>query len=807
MSSIGNDLSHRLEHIIETNKASLYTLSIYFSDKNLEIQEFNSVADKIIEKNSNILYLQHKNKDTITDMVYPFAGNEKTLGGSLYNRSEVVDAVNLAIKERMVTVNDPYILRNMNEEINGVVIRYPIFKGDEFQGFFVSVINMDKILEQYFSQNIYGTYNFNIMDSNNNKFFSSDKNHNGLIFTNTNVKIENISWKIIVYNKNMENNIYIMAICIFIFLNIFGSIIVASRTKSIKKSELIVSLSEVKKRLSEKNEQYEILIDGANDIIWEYNTENKKLLLSDKWSKITGYDINNTDNIDEFLSLFLDSQDISGLKKAFKSYDEKITSYLNYDFKIITSTNIVKWFYVRGKGVRNSEGKITKLLGGITDITERKKYEEQIEYIAYYDALTNLANRNLFMIKANEYLEKLDFNYDIAAIIFIDLDDFKKVNDTLGHNYGDLLLRNFAQILKSSFKKEDIIARFGGDEFIIFIPNLTDELKILDRCNKVSNYLNYPIEINDKSVNITASMGVVLIPKDGTDINILIKNADTAMYKAKELGKNKIFFFNKTIEKEVYRKAEVEKALRIALKNNEFELYYQPQYDTKTLELRGYEALLRWNSKELGAVRPDEFIKVAEKNGLIDSIGKWVLINACLQNAKWIDKGIVHVICVNVSPLQFKGDNFINSVIEALSISGLSPEYLELEITENILLDSYEKSIEILNILRHMGIKIALDDFGTGYSSIKYLKMLPCNNLKIDKSLIDDICSNKNSMAIVNGIIKLASEINMEVIVEGVETEEQLELLAKLKCNYLQGYYLSKPLNIYDLESKIFNFK
>lgn len=373
MSSIGNDLSDRLEHIIETNKTSLYTLSIYFSDKNLEVQDFNYVADKIIEKNSNILYLQHKNKDTVTDMVYPLAGNEKTLGGSLYNRSEVIDSVNLAIKERIVTVNDPYILKNMTEEINGVVIRYPIFKEDEFKGFFVSVINMDKILQQYLSKNIYGTYNFNIMDSNNNKFFSSDKNQNGLIFTTKNVKIENISWKIIVYNKDVENNLYIMAVCIFIFFNISGNILVASRKKSIKKSELIVSLNEAKKRLSEKNEEYEILIDGANDIIWEYSTENKKLFLSDRWSKITGYDINNTDNIDEFLSLFLDEHDISGVKEAFKRYEEKMTSYLNYDFKIITSTNIVKWFYVRGKGIRNSEGKITKLLGGITDITERKK--------------------------------------------------------------------------------------------------------------------------------------------------------------------------------------------------------------------------------------------------------------------------------------------------------------------------------------------------------------------------------------------------------------------------------------------------
>lgn len=800
---IGNKAIRDLEKVIETNKASLDTLMIHFSDKNITIEGFNAVSKKIIESNPNIFFLQHKDKYTYTDMVYPLEGNEKTLGRSLIDRDEVSTAVSSAIRERKVTVNDPYILRNVGEDVNGVIIRKPIFEGDDFQGFFVAVVNLDKTMQQYFSKNEYETYSFNLMDSNDKTFFSSSKTKKSKISTIMAANIEDTNWKIRISNEKRENSIYVISFLVLILLNIIWNIFIAKQARENKKNNLIEELNKVKMQLLEKNNEYELFIDGSNDIVWKFDLENNSLFLSDKWLKLTGYNLNSVDKIEEVFSSILKSSDLNIIMEAFDKYDNQITSSLSCDFKIITSTGELKWFYIRGKGLRNPEGKIRRLLGVITDITERKKHEEQIELIAYYDTLTGLPNKNLFITKTNIYLSSLDILNKRAAIIFIDLDDFKKVNDTWGHNYGDILLKAFSQILKASFREEDVVARFGGDEFIIFMPELIDESIILETCSRVLSSLNNPIEILDKKVNITASMGIVLIPNDGVDINILIKNADTAMYKAKELGKNKFLFFDKNIANEVYRRTEIERELRTAISNNEFELYYQPQYITETLELRGYEALLRWNSKEIGSVRPDEFINIAEKTNQIDLIGKWVLINACLQNSKWINKGIKNVVCVNVSPLQFQNDNFIATVKEALNISKMSPEYLELEITESTLMDSYEKNIETLNILKDMGIHIAFDDFGTGYSSIRYLKMLPCNNLKLDKTLIDDICTNSNCRAIVNGIIKLASEINMKVTVEGIETKEQLEELTLMGCDYLQGYYLGKPSCINELEKRV----
>jgi diguanylate cyclase (GGDEF)-like protein/PAS domain S-box-containing protein len=801
--AISNELNHGVEDIIQTSISSLDILAINFSSKPIDSDSFNEISHEVMGRNKNILYLQHKDKGTVTDFVCPYNGNEKTIGQSLLNRKEVADAVNLAIKERKVTVNDPYILNNMNEDIQGVVIRYPIFKGDEFDGFFVAVINFDEMIQKYLSRGIYRKYAFVLRDSTDKIFYRTDNGSRGLISQTMPIKIANVSWSLETYSRYIEFRIFGISTGIFIVLSILGNIMFSRMINSKRRVRLIEELRIVKNQLAEKNQEYELFIDGSNDITWRYDLNTKLVFLSDKWYAITGYALDEVNYIHDLLGMFLTKKDIKGIRNAFLNYEKQLAEFFYYDCKIITRLDEVKWLYIRGKGIKNSDGRTVKLVGSITDVTDRKRYEEKIEYIAYYDTLTNLLNKNYFVLESKKYLENHDFNSAKGALVFIDLDDFKRVNDTLGHNSGDQLLKVFAEVLKVGFRENDLIARYGGDEFLVLMPEIEDKFKIEEICKNVSNMLQQCIKIKDKDINVTASMGIAVIPDDGTDIDVLIKNADTAMYKAKELGKSRYFFFDKDIANELYRRSAIEEVLRTAIEKNELELFFQPQYSIDDISVRGYEVLLRLNSKVLGSVRPDEFIKIAEKTGLINSIGEWVLKKACIQNRIWIEKGISNIIAVNVSPIQFENENFLDSVKNVLRSSKLDPKYLELEITESILLSSYEKNIGTLNELRNMGIKIALDDFGTGYSSIKYLKMLPCNNLKLDKSLIDDMVENKYSRAIVNGIIKLASEINMEVTVEGVETKEQMEVLREMRCEYLQGYLFSKPMCLKDLEDNI----
>ncbi|PLR92832.1 GGDEF and EAL domain-containing protein [Bacillus sp. T33-2] len=425
------------------------------------------------------------------------------------------------------------------------------------------------------------------------------------------------------------------------------------------------------------------------------------------------------------------------------------------------------------------------------DVTQRKKAEKTIQLMAYHDTLTGLPNRNRFRQHLNDVLQQQENK--MLAVLFLDLDRFKIINDTKGHSVGDILLQKVAKRLEQAVQGDGMVSRQGGDEFIILLENL-DKPEVTKIAQRILDEFSNPIEINDQEFFVTTSIGISLFPVDGDDEETLIKNADTAMYLAKERGKNNFQFYTSQLHGLSSRKMELENGLRKALEQDQLSLYYQPQVDLETGKIIGVEALLRWKHPDHGFISPLEFIPLAEETGLIVSIGKWVLKTACEHNKAWQKLGLAAIpIAVNISVRQIQDDDFVATVKTILNETGLHPRYLELEITESIM-QNIERSTFVLNQLKDLGVKISMDDFGTGYSSLSYLKHLPIDSIKIDKSFVDDIIHHSNQGAMVKTIIDMGHNLKFKVIAEGIENQEQVDFLRKNACGVGQGYFYSPPL-------------
>ncbi|MBU3142647.1 bifunctional diguanylate cyclase/phosphodiesterase [Clostridium sp. CF012] len=561
-------------------------------------------------------------------------------------------------------------------------------------------------------------------------------------------------------------------------------------------------LNEKQAIIEKSEERYKLALEGSNDAIFEIDLITNEFFSSDKISEITGYDKDSITSLNGLLKL-VSKEDRRIAVNDFKDHISGKTLHYQSSLKIMFNGGGDKWVLIRGKCLRNKKGIATKISGSVTDISGQKDFEEKINKLKYYDILTEIPNRRLFInTLGNEIINGRDKTVK-HAVLFIDLDNFKEINDTLGHDYGDELLKEVAISLKASIRQGDLVARVGGDEFFILMKNTEDYTIISNLCEKILGVLNCEISIAGKQVYTSASIGITVFPDDGNETNILLKNADTAMYSAKYNGKAKYSFFNKNMSDIVVRRVEIEKGLRNALQNNEFEIYYQPQIDIINNKIKGFEALLRWNNSELGRISPAEFIPVAENSGLIIPMGDWIIKTAFLQSNLWKSKGYIYdTIAINLSAVQLQNDKFEENLKRIITETEVNPRFVELEITESILMKNFEKSVKLLTEIRDLGINIALDDFGTGYSSLSYLKQLPINTLKIDKSFIDNIVTNEREKAIVDGIIQLAQKIDLDVIAEGVETKEQIKLLQGIGCNQIQGYYFSKPLPADEIEEK-----
>lgn len=465
---------------------------------------------------------------------------------------------------------------------------------------------------------------------------------------------------------------------------------------------------------------------------------------------------------------------------------------------------------LRTSPIYDHEHRIIGGVGIVLDITERVNAEEKIKHQAYFDTLTDIPNRVLFKDRLEQSLAHYRRHGSIIAIMFLDLDHFKSVNDSLGHYIGDLLLVETADRLKRICREGDTVARLGGDEFVILLNELGQDPMIAAQhaetiAEKIHEVFSVSFDVGlSEPISTTSSIGIVLVSSHQQSADDLLKFADTAMYQAKKEGRNTTRFYQEEMDQWIKKRLFLENALRNATKNGELELYYQPVIEMKTKQIIGAEALLRWNHPELGIIMPDEMIQIAEESGLIVSIGEWVLREACTQFVRWRSENLrqshIDRIAINVSAVQFRQSNFVEKVIRIVAETGLVPSMLELELTESTIIDNIDTIIDKMNRLRHAGIGISMDDFGTGYSSLAYLKRLPFTTLKIDRSFVRDIMSDADDAALVETILSMASIFKLDVIAEGVETVEQFKFLEEHGCQYFQGYLCSKPVQVVQFE-------
>jgi len=425
---------------------------------------------------------------------------------------------------------------------------------------------------------------------------------------------------------------------------------------------------------------------------------------------------------------------------------------------------------------------------------ELNKNRDNMKKLAYTDYLTELPNRVAFTEMLDNVVKTIR-NEEVVAMMDIDLDNFKNINDSLGHSYGDELLIDVTYRLKQAMDENDYLARIGGDEFMLLTQNIVDTSTYEEKIKKVKNVFSYPFVLSTKEYFVTVSIGITFAPKDGKTTQNLIKNADSAMYVAKANGKNTYCYFDHSFNLKLMEKIETQSELRRAIEREEFVLFYQAQMNLETDSIVGFEALIRWEHPEKGLVQPLEFIYIAEETGLIVPIGKWVLLTACKQLKQWEDEGYTSIsMAVNLSVRQFKDRDFVQMVYDAIEETGANPNKLELEITESIALEDIEYTISTIKELQKIGISFSLDDFGTGYSSMNYLKRLPVNNLKIDKSFLDTVMEDLCDQKIVQTIISLAQNLDLSVVAEGVEKSEQEFFLKNINCDKAQGFLYSKPV-------------
>lgn len=560
----------------------------------------------------------------------------------------------------------------------------------------------------------------------------------------------------------------------------------------------------MEKKLRASEERYALATRAANDGIWDWDLVTNEIFYTARWREMLGLAAEDCHAGPQEWIDRVNPDDRERLNAAIDAHLQDLTPSLECEYRILHRDGGYRWMLCRGLALFDARSKPYRMAGSQSDITSRKRLEEQLTHKAMHDELTGLPNRVLFMDRLNVVLEQVQGHRDGgAAVMFLDLDHFKVINDSMGHSKGDALLAAFARRLEECLRPGDTVSRFGGDEFAILVngvASIEDVKKIADR---VSQSLQKPFSLGEHEFFANASIGIVFINNGKQSSEDLLRDADVAMYHSKKNGRSRYEIFHPDMREHTLNRLQKEGEIRRALKNREFVLHYQPVFALNNGLIDGFEALIRWQHPARGLLPPAEFMEVAEQSGLIIPMGEWVLHTACNQAQAWNDAaGRPLRIAVNLSPSQLAHKNLVPLVRAALHNSGLDPRLLELELTETAALQNIDHTIETLQALRNMGISIAVDDFGKGYSSMDYIKTLPSNNVKIDRSFIMELsgANSQSGLAIVSAMITMAHQLHLTVTAEGVETAEQLRLLTQLQCDQIQGYYMGKPAHPREIE-------
>lgn len=815
--------------------------------------EYYYIADRLKEQNDSKIELSQKfskqfvKTSSVTGVVTNIISAYKTLGSNkifklleekmskeygfvdgiiykeyekdeklIYKNIKVSNIVSKNIDLNKLNYNDSGLYILNNDDKNQLVIIYKLKNMDNLGEYIKIFVDMDEMVNETLNENEKKKYNLRLLCEDKTELWgykvNLEKN-----FKSFDVKVRNgqyyleIGYKNMFYLKDLAIDV-IIVLAMFILYIVMSYIffIITKKNKHIHElKEISLKLSKEVEKRKEVEEKYKLAIEASNDIIWEYDVKEKKLEFSDNWKIL--FDANQkkyVGDIFECLKGICDEEYYDILRVVIKQVSERKINNFKIELKGKYLNGQSKWIHMKGIVVVDDYNNIIKVGGAITDITENKNNEEKIKFLAYNDSLTELKNSKKF----NEDLQKSINNSInkgvIGALLFLDLDDFKKVNDILGHDYGDRLLKEMATTLCRGVDKNANVYRIAGDEFAIIINDAKDISEIEKTAKNIVDSFKGGFNILGKYIMTSVSLGISIFPVDGLNAVEIFKNADTAMYKAKEEGKGKYRFFDKLICEEIIKKVDMESKIRKAIENKEFCVYYQPKINIKNNSIAGFEALIRWYSEEYKRwVSPMEFIPVAEEAGFISELGNLVLEEVCRQLNEWERKEIkVRKVAINISPIQLNKDNFKEGLFNLLSLYNVSPKSIEVEMTETAVMQNLEKNIGILKDLINNGVSIALDDFGTGYSSLSYLLNLPINILKIDRCFIRGLDEKKLNKGLVEAIVKLAHDINLKVVAEGVETESELEILKEIDCDIVQGYYFSKPISKGEVEEFIKQF-
>ena len=563
----------------------------------------------------------------------------------------------------------------------------------------------------------------------------------------------------------------------------------------------------LQKQIQVQEQRFHDLVSGLDALVWEAEVSGEEprfLYVSPYAEKILGYPVECWYAESGFWRAHIHPDDreatLSSYRAILKEQSDSMgpSPSREVEYRMLTADGRTVWFRDQPRRVMGGMG--VCLRGVVVDLSERKALEAHLTYQASHDALTELPNRTLLLDRLSQMLSRASHHARSVAVLFLDLDRFKDINDTLGHHMGDQLLRVVAERLCALVRPGDTVARLGGDEFVVLLDDMAREQDAADCAQKILDSFNPPFrltlpEIGTREFYIGTSIGISLYPGDGKEAALLLKAADTALYRAKEGGGNTFQFFTQEMDTRAHRRLELGTALHAALERKQFVLHYQPQVELATGSVTGVEALLRWNHPQQGLVSPAEFVPVLEETGLILPVGEWVLREACAQSRVWYAAGLPALqIAVNLSARQLMQERFADTVAAVLADTGMDPQTLELEITESMLMQRAEKSIQTLHQIRALGVRLSLDDFGTGYSSLSYLRRFPLTTVKIDRSFICYLPDDRNGVSIVQAVLAIGRNLRLGVVAEGVETREQLAFLRAQGCPAMQGYLFSRPL-------------
>ncbi len=558
----------------------------------------------------------------------------------------------------------------------------------------------------------------------------------------------------------------------------------------------IISRTEVQKNLALSEERLKYALMASNEGTFDWDLKTNNLVRNDTYFTMLGYEVDEIANSTNSLIKLIHPDDKAQTLESINDLLNNKIDVLKSKFRIKKKNGDYCWILSKSLVVaRENDGSPTRIVGTQTDITTEKQHEEHLRQLASYDPLTNLPNRKYFTDILNNAISRSNRTQRSHAVLFMDLDRFKNINDSLGHTAGDLLLQFFSERLSEVLRGNDVVARLGGDEFTILLEDIESSHKAAEVSQRIIDLMNDPFDLQGHQVVVSPSIGIVLYPNHGKTTEELLKNADTAMYHAKDLGGNNYWYYTEIMNKEAHKRLELEEDIRTALKNNDFILYYQPQVDIQTGEIVGMEALVRWNRNGNGIVAPNIFIPIAEETGLIIPLGSQIIHKAAEQTSVWIkDHLLDHKVAINISARQFKQLNFLDQLKSTLDEFNLPASNIEIEITEATVMENTDEAIATMKKVKDLGITIAMDDFGTGYSSLSYLRKFPIDTLKIDMSFIRGMESSDVNKSIVQTIIDLAHTLKLNVVAEGVEHQHQTNALLNMNCDVVQGYLYSKPV-------------